>query len=149
MKTLVAVFCVLVAMQAAEASESFQEISLENGVTLTVKKIRNNRSLPQAFYDQTVASVPTLYSAHAFVAKRRNGRLGNVLYSIACYKEDVKLDLVTASGTAVSDGKAWFFESRVPESSFGDDLLILMEAVANLPVSQALGTEAPPPRDAE
>jgi len=148
MKKRVAIL-LLVVMQAAGASERFQELSLENGVTLTVKKIRNNRSLPQAFYDQAVASVPTIYSDHAFLAKRRSGRLGNVQYSIACYKEDASSDLVTASGTVVSDGKAWFFESRMPESSFGDDLLILMEAVASLPASQALGTEAQPAGDAE
>lgn len=130
---------ILLAAHLAAASDDYQKITIEEGIVLKVKKHRSNRSLPHAFYDQATASVPMLYPEHIFLAKRRYGRLGEMEYSIVCYKETGKRTEVLITGIAVSNNDAWSFETLVPESSFGDKLLlIVLEAIEKLPSTKAL-----------
>jgi len=63
-------------IQVTSASDDFHNITIEQGIVLTVEKFKNNRSLPHSYYDQAIASIPNIYPEHVFFAKRRNGKLG-------------------------------------------------------------------------
>ena len=123
---------------AAVASDIYQKVTLEKGIVLSVKKMDSNRSLPHAYYDQAISSIHNIYPEHKFLAKRRYGKLGKIQYSIVCYKENMKSSIVTTSGTAIYKNKAWFFEAHVPNDAFGENLLIVLEAVESLPSNKAL-----------
>jgi len=122
----------LFVLQAAHAGE-FARITLDGGITLNVSKFISNRWLPHSFYDQAMSSLPMLYPDYVIYAKRRQGILGKMRYSLICYKQTRKSAQVTISGTAVSGTDAWSFETSVPEKSFGTALLTIMEAVTKLP----------------
>ena len=98
----------------------------------------SNRSLPHTYYDQAISSIQNIYPEHEFLAKRRYGKLGKIQYSIVCYKENVESSNVTVSGTAIHKNKAWFFETHFPYASFGENLLIVLEAVESLPSNKVL-----------
>lgn len=125
------------AAHMAQASHGYQQVTLQEGIVLKVKRHGSNRALPHAFYDQATASIPALYPEHVFLAKRRRGRLGEIEYSIICYKETGKLSEVVITGVAVATDSAWSFETHVPEASFGDRLLVVLEAVEELPSNQS------------
>ena len=137
----------LLSTQLVPASDGYQEITAEEGVLIKVKKHRSNRSLPHAFYDQAISSIPKLYPEHEYFAKRRYGRLGEVEYSIVCYKESKNLSKVLISGTAVKDIDAWYFEVYVSDNLFGDKLLIVLEAVEQLPSNKQLQPTANAPAE--
>lgn len=137
LKNILLTFLVFAA-QAGVASDNVHKVTVEEGVVLSVKAFRNNRSLPHAFYDQAVSSIPKLYPEHVYYAKRRYGHLGKMQYSIICYKETNLTSMVQITGTAVLKSNAWSFETYVPESSFGDKLLIVLEAVENFPSNKSL-----------
>lgn len=124
--------------QFVVASDDVHKITAEEGIVLSVKKFKSNRSLPHAFYDQAVSSIPKLYPEHIYFAKRRYGHLGKMQYSIICYKETEKTSKVLIMGTAILRNDAWSFETYVQESTFGDKLLIVLEAVEKLPSNKAL-----------
>ena len=123
---------------SASASEDNQVITIEKGLEIRVKKLKSNRTLPHSFYDQAISSIPKLYPDHEYFGKRRSGRLGNIQYSIVCYKKSKSTNKVIVSGAALFANKAWSFESLVPESSFGDKLLIILEAIEKLPSNKSL-----------
>ncbi|MDH5178187.1 MAG: hypothetical protein OEY07_00790 [Gammaproteobacteria bacterium] len=130
------VFIFLLTPLAVRALDVYQKIPLEEGIVLNVKKEVANRSFPHAYYEQAISSIPKIYPEHKFLAKRRYGKLGKVQYSIVCYKEKLTSDFVTISGIATYKDKAWFFETLVPKTAFGDGLLIVLEAVENFPLQQ-------------
>ena len=123
---------------AAVASDIYQKVTLEKGIVLSVKKKDSNRSLPHAYYDQAISSIQNIYPKHELLAKRRFGKIGKIQYSIICYKENMKSGIVDVSGNAVYKNKAWYFETHIPSASFGEDLLIVLEAVESLPSNKAL-----------
>ena len=62
---------------AAGASETHaKKVLLENGLELQIKEIQPSRILPQAFYDQAMASIPGVYPNSKIIAKSRMGYLG-------------------------------------------------------------------------
>jgi hypothetical protein len=126
------ILVLLLVLQCANAGE-LARITLDGGITLNVSKFISNRSLPHAFYDQAMSSIPLLYPDYMIYAKRRQGKLGKLDYSLICYKQTRKSAQVTISGAAVSGTDAWSFETTVPESSFGDALLRVIEAITKLP----------------
>jgi hypothetical protein len=126
------ILVLLFALQAVNAGE-FARITLDGGIILNVSKFISNRSLPHSFYDQAMSSLPMLYPDYVIYAKRRFGRLGQMNYSLICYKQTRKATQVIISGTAVSGTDAWSFETSVPEKSFGTALLTIMEAVTKFP----------------
>jgi hypothetical protein len=129
LKLILVLLCVLQAVHAGELSR----ITLDGGITLNVSKFISNRWLPHSFYDQAMTSLPALYPDYVIYAKRRQGRMGQIMYSLICYKETRKSTQVIISGTAVSGTDAWSFQTSVPEKSFGTALLTVMEAVTKLP----------------
>ena len=126
------ILVLMLVMQWAHAG-GFTRITLDGGITLNVSKFISNRSLPHAFYDQALSSLPALYPDYVIYAKRRLGKLGRMSYSLICYKQTRKSTQVTISGTAVSGDDAWSFETSVPEKTFGTALLTVMEAVTRFP----------------
>lgn len=123
----------LLAVYVVVAADDYKKITIEKGIVLRLTKFEDNRSLPHSYYDQAVASIPNIYPEYIFFAKRRYGKLGKTQYSIVCYKENKKTLSVTISGIAVLNNEAWHFETNLPEDSFGDFLLIVLEAIENLP----------------
>lgn len=126
------ILALLLIVQWAHAAE-LSTITLDGGITLNVSKFISNRWLPHSFYDQAMSSLPALYPDYVIYAKRRQGRLGQIIYSLICYKETSKSAQVTISGTAVSGHSAWSFQTSVPEKTFGTALLTVMEAVTRFP----------------
>jgi hypothetical protein len=129
----VTVVIVLLFPHAAIAADNSRKVLLENDIVLNVEKIGINRSLPHAYYDQAKSSIATIYPKSVYLAKRRFGKLGAVQYSIICYKENRKSREIRVSGVAVSGNTAWSFETTVPPGSFGDDLLLVLEAITGFP----------------
>ena len=136
MKSLLLTILLLMT-QVTAASDDFRKINIEQGIVLSVKKFNSYRSLPHSYFDQAIASIPIIYPEHVFFAKRRYGKLGEMQYSIICYKENEKKNSITISGIAVLKSNAWSFETRVPQESFGDYLLIVLESIQNLPSNKA------------
>ena len=129
---------IFLSAQFVIASDDTYKVKVEEEIVLSIKKFRSNRTLPHAFYDQAVSSIPKLYPEHVFFAKRRYGRLGKMQYSIVCYKETEKTSKVLVIGTAVLEKDAWSFDTHVDETTFGDKLLIVLEAIEKLPSNKAL-----------
>ena len=69
------ILVLLLVLQCANAGE-LARITLDGGITLNVSKFISNRSLPHAFYDQAMSSIPLLYPDYMIYAKRRQGKLG-------------------------------------------------------------------------
>lgn len=124
--------------QPGFASGQTHRLKVGEGVVLNVNDYGYHRFLPYSFYDQAVSSIQHLYSGHVFLAKRRDGRLGKIQYSIICYKQAVNQSRIYITGVAVLGNNAWSFETDVPESSYGDKLLVVLEAIGKLPSYKAL-----------
>jgi hypothetical protein len=125
----------VIAGQIALASDHVQEIKIDDNKVLIITKIASSRLLPHAYYDQATASIPVLYPEYQFFAKRRFGYLGNMAYSIVCYKKTKDDINVIITGTAVMNADAWSFQTEVPDTSFGDMLILVLETIEKLPES--------------
>lgn len=136
MKSILLTLLFLTALPVT-ASDDLHTVKVEKDIELSVTMLKSNRSLPHAFYDQATTSIHGMHPEHIYLAKRRYGQLGKMQYSILCYKETKKSNNVIITGTAVFKDNAWSFETKVPESSFADKLLIVLEAVANLPSNKS------------
>ncbi len=112
--------------------DNFREIKIENGIVLKVVERPSRRNDPYNFYDQSVPVIPHLYPNSTILAKRRFGRLGEVFYSIVCYKEGYEDRDVMIMGTSIYKGNALQFTAIVSEKSFGDSLLVILEAVEKI-----------------
>lgn len=109
-----------------------EDSALTNGGDLTIKDIQYNRSLPQAFYDQAVTSLPLLYPNHQLLVARRTGVLGEVEYALICFKETSKSRHGVIEAIAVFEERAWHLKKITPPSC-GEALVDILEYIANLP----------------
>lgn len=120
----------LVLSAAAPAGENF---TLDNGDTLTVTEIRSNRTLPHSFYDQAMASLPQLYPHHRLLAGRRAGEVGDVAYSLICYRESPSNAKVVIQAVAVHGKRAWNIEAVTDTTLYPGALLQVIERISKLP----------------
>lgn len=111
------------------------DISLDNGGTLHIEQARYNRALPQSFYDQARASLPRLYPDHELLAGRRSGRIGNVVYSLICYRESPGSNTVSIQAVAVQDQQAWNLYAVAEPSSYAGYLVRTLEQISRLPAA--------------
>jgi len=111
------------------------EVGLDTGGTLTIEPIAANRMLPQAFFDQALASLPQLFPEHVLLASRRAGVLGDVSYALVCYKEAPTSERVVIQAVEVHGDQAWTLETDAP-ATYGDTLMQVLEQVARLPAGQ-------------
>ena len=107
------------------------DIKLEDGSTLTVTEIEYSRILPHAFYDQAVASLPHLFPGYVLLAGRRSGVLGEVIYSLVCYKETQSSERAVVEAVGVYRGRAWRLDTTAP-ASYGDTLMQVLEQIGKL-----------------
>ena len=96
------------------------------------KPIAANRSLPSAYVDQALQSLPQLYPAHVLLAHRRHSETGPVSYSLIVYGKDDAVDEVTIEGVAVHEQRAWEFRATCPLSGAMDGVLTTIERVGAL-----------------
>lgn len=123
-------FGLLLFMSAAVQAD---KITLEGGSTLSFTEISYNRTLPHSFYDQAMASLPRLYPEHELLAGRRLGRLGDVAYSLICYRESPSSNKVVIQAVAVHIERAWNFEAVTDTTSYPRTLLWTLERISRLP----------------
>jgi hypothetical protein len=108
------------------------DIKLESGATLTINEIAYSRILPHAFYDQAISSLPHLFPSHVLLTGRRFGSLGDVAYSLVCFKETPLSERVVMQAAAVHRGRAWSLETVAP-LSYADTLVQVLEQIGKLP----------------
>jgi hypothetical protein len=141
MRKLISISLMLCISAAWAGEDQVKEIALITGVKLNIKQIQISRTLPTAYYDQALSSIPGVYPKSKILAKRRFGRFGADLsssYSMVCYKKSSKFDEVTVEGIVVGNGRAWRYESKVEESLFVDTLILILEKIAELPSNKKL-----------
>lgn len=108
------------------------EIELKSGSTLTIRDTEYSRALPHVFHDQGMSSLPRLFPEHVLLASRRFGVLGEASYALLCFKENPSSERVIIQAVAVYRDRAWTLEA-VASSSYGDTLVQVLEAIAQLP----------------
>jgi hypothetical protein len=96
------------------------------------KPIALDRSLPSAYVDQALQSIPQLYPAHVLLAHRRHSETGPVAYSLIVYGKDAEIEEVTIEGVAVHEQRAWEFHATCPLSAAMDAVLTTIERVGAL-----------------
>ncbi len=96
------------------------------------KPIATNRSLPSAYVDQALQSIPQLYPAHVLLAHRRHSETGPVAYSLIVYGKDADIEEVTIEGVAVHQQRAWQFHASCPLSGAMDAVLTVIDRVGAL-----------------
>jgi hypothetical protein len=134
MKILLILSLILTICASGADHDKERDVVLDDGARLHIKEISFSRTLPTAYYDQAMASIPALYPKSEIVAARRLGRFDNnsaASYSMVCYKKSADIDEVIISGVIVRDRKAWSFDTKVDSSLFIDTLMRVLEALAN------------------
>ena len=108
-----------------------EEVVLDNGDTLNVEDTPYNRRLPYAFYDQAMASLAQLFPRQVLLAARRSGAIGDVRFSLVCYRESPSSDDAIIQAIAVRQDRAWNIALR-PSSRYGDALVQVLEYIGRL-----------------
>jgi hypothetical protein len=123
----IVVMTVLVAAGAQPASPA-QPATCEPLVT-----VRQNlwRALPESFYDQGRASIPTIYPQYRLLAERRQGRLANIDYSLLAFQatpeEPVQLEAVAVDWRTK---RGWDLTATCPSDKWANGVIAMLEAVA-------------------
>ena len=126
----VLIFAVSLVAQDRQGSPSTQSAPCEP--TVTPRQVW--RGLPQAFYDQGRESVPAMYPRHRFLADRRDGRIGNVEYSLLAFQVTPE-DSVTLEAVAVEwqrGDRGWDLKATYPIDKWSGGLIAMLEALAAL-----------------
>lgn len=131
MKVIILTIALLLA-QLAFAKVNFSEIQIAEDIQLKIMERRSVRSDPHSPYDQAIASIKRIYPNSTILAKRRYGHIGEIQYSIICYKESKDSNEVVINGTSVHNETALVFETIIKEEQFGDYLLIILERVEKM-----------------
>jgi hypothetical protein len=145
MRALIVLALIFFGFSAGAAETDVKRLRLENGFDLHIKEILPSRIFPHAYYDQAMASIPGVYPDSQVIATRRVGYLrGNtpLLYSMVCYKQSKHEEEITISGVVVHKDQAWSFDTKVVQSSFADTLILVLEAIAELPFNKSLQPKA-------
>ncbi len=132
-KKILALGLLLWLLSAVTAAGQAAKINLDNGVALSIREIPSHKGLPHSSYDQAMNSIPALYPQHEILIKRRYGKLGPVIYSLVCYRDDKRSDKFIVNGAAIHGEKAWTFDVEAPAESFHDTLVLILEAISRFP----------------
>ena len=141
MRKLILISLMLCISAARAGEDQVNKIALSTGVKLSIKQIKFSRTLPTAYHDQAMSSIPGVYPKFKILAKRRFGRFSADLsssYSLVCYKKSSKFNEVTVEGIVASNGRAWRYEAKVEESLFVDTLILILEKIAEFPSNRKL-----------
>lgn len=125
-------------ISAVHASQDGAEaVLLENGYALQLNRIPPSRILPQAYYDQALASIPEVYPESQILVARRLGSIGRgsaARYALIGYKKLKTQDRVTIGGIVTGANSAWSFETAVVDTHFNQTLLLVIETISELPL---------------
>ncbi len=108
-------------------------VRLDSGAVVTISDLEAHRWLPYSYFDQAIDSLHALHPDLQLLAMRRVGQLGNILYSLVCYKESRGSREVVVTGAAVTKAQTWRFDVRHETNDHVELLLEVLEAVAKLP----------------
>jgi hypothetical protein len=92
-----------------------------------------HRSVPYAFVDQGLESLPRVYPKHVLLVQRRDSELGAVRYSLLVYRQDISKPAVTVEGMAVHNTQAWRFTAQCSTENVTDGIVTTLERIARLP----------------
>jgi ABC-2 type transport system ATP-binding protein len=115
---------------ATLASAGPGDVSAE--LSVRVRPIRSNRTLPHAFYDQAVESVSALNPGAVFLERERAGQHGPLLYAVVAWKASPDADRVEIDAVVVSGLHAWSVEIGTPASRYDAARSRLEEELARL-----------------
>ena len=62
-------------------------VRLDSGAVATISDLEVHRWLPHSHFDQAMDSLRALHPDLQLLVTRRVGNLGNILYSLVCYRE--------------------------------------------------------------
>lgn len=96
------------------------------------------RGSPHIYFDQAIASIVEIQKDVKFLCKRRVGHFEKILYSMYCYTNTTDNNLVIVGGEIVIGNRAWYFDAKLSNENFSDQLIILIEAIQGLPYNKAL-----------
>ena len=64
-----------------------RKVRLDSGAVATISDLEVHRWLPHSYFDQAMDSLRALHPDLQLLVTRRVGNLGNILYSLVCYRE--------------------------------------------------------------
>jgi hypothetical protein len=74
---------------------------------IQVEEVTANRTLPYAFYDQALASIPVLYPEAEIVGGARFRRSGSIIYAYIAYRPAKDAATLLLEMSATDDLRAW------------------------------------------
>jgi hypothetical protein len=137
MKLTTVLILVLSLLASPLWAEMDKKLEIPLGDNLPKLELSNHhytRDYPQNGYDEGLYHLPSIYPSHVMLCKRRIGKVGEVYYSMLCYKTTPEINKVTIDGEVVVPvEQSWSFKTEVNENNLNDALLRILEALSNLP----------------
>lgn len=141
MKLILAIGWLLIALPV-ESDDQVEKVLIGDGAELTIRESPNHRGVPHLYYDQAVESIKDLYPKSEVLVARRFGTLGEVAYSLVCYKEFKRSSKVVVGGMFAVGRRSWRFDGMVPVEGFTDSLVLILEAISKSPSSKTMEPDA-------
>lgn len=135
--TLAALLWVALATPAAAAQQRM--LKLEDGLELSLQQIEYNRIVPHGYVDQGLATIAAIGREEVLLS-RRFGTLGStpgVHYSLIVNTLEAAPAEVSISGEVVIGEHALVYRARVERGDWQSSLLVVLEALAQLPTRHA------------
>jgi hypothetical protein len=132
MKLILAIGWFLIALPV-EVDAQVEKMLIGDGIELTIQESPNHRGVPHFYYDQAMESIKHLYPESEVLVARRFGTLGEVVYSLVCYKEFKGSSKVIVGGMLAVGRRSWRFNGVVPVEGFTDSLVLILEAISKPP----------------
>ena len=134
--TLALVFLLATVSISSASDSGTNSLKLENGNVLVIVEIEHSRSLPWAYYDQAMKSIPLIYPDAVVVTGERLGKTvenSDVLYSFVGYQEMKDSRYVIISGVVTHKDKAWKFDTRVEKVMLAQSVHLVLQQLGQLP----------------
>ena len=137
MKQTIIIIIVSLLLASPLQAEKDKKLEIPLGGNLPKLELSNHhytRDYPQNGYDEGMNHLPSIYPSHVMLCKRRIGKVGEVFYSILCYKTTPETNEVTIDGeVVVPTEESWSFKTKVNDGNLNDALLRILETLSILP----------------
>jgi hypothetical protein len=102
-----------------------------------------SRNTPNVYVDQAMESLPNLHPGFVLMVLKREGRVGDIDYSLLAYKESPSTNMVTIEGLAsYEQNKTWMFSLLVDSNKTAEAMLCILEHVSALPSNSRFKRDA-------